>query len=177
MTVPPCDHCGQPSAHSEPSVKRGVSKVIVLAVLGGVVAQILFVMIAAYTYSGLSQPRTIHRSLGGPIVVRGHRGGPMRPALRACTLFKRWEAHGRSNMGLLDQAIAEAQASRVNVLLKSRLPTDLSGLRDGLREAPVAHSRMTAANYEHAVEHAVQADCAPTLAAWHHFAQRHHKRS
>jgi hypothetical protein len=91
-------------------------------------------------------------------------------------LFKLWEAGGRSNPKLLDQAIDYAHASRVNSLLKSRFPTDLSGLRDGVREAPFAHSRMTAASYEHAVEHAVQADCAPTLAAWRHFAHRHHKR-
>jgi len=98
----------------------------------------------------------------------------MRPALRACTLFQRWDASGRSNTKLLDHAIADAHASRVNILLKSRLPTDLSGLRNGLPEATFAHSRMTAVSYEHAVEHAVQADCAPILAAWHHFARLHH---
>jgi hypothetical protein len=170
--VPPCDHCDQPWAHSELPAKRGVGKVIVLAVLGGMVAQILFIVLAAHVFSRPIQ----HRSLGGPVVMRGHPAGPMRPALLACTLFERWEADGHSNPKLLNRAIDYAHASRVNSLLKSRLPTDLSGLRDGVREATIAHSRMTAASYEHALEHAVQADCAPTLAAWHHFAHRHHKK-
>src|SRR5215470_3509547 len=103
MTVPPCDHCDQPWAHSELPAKRGVGKVIVLAVLGGVVAQILFIVLASHIYPRPSQP---HR-IGGAVVVRGHYSGPMRPVLRACTLFKRWEANGRSNARLLDQAIAD----------------------------------------------------------------------
>jgi hypothetical protein len=56
MTVPPCDHRGQLWAHGfgGPPPKRGVGKVIVLAVLGGVAAQILFIVVAAYVYAGLS---------------------------------------------------------------------------------------------------------------------------
>jgi hypothetical protein len=172
MAVPPCDHCGQPWAHSELPAKRGVGNVIVLAVLGGIVAQILFIVLAAHVFSRPVQ----HRSFGAPVVVRGHYAGPMRPVLRACTLFKRWEASGRSNPKLLDQAIADAHSNRVDAQLQSRLPTDLSGLRDGVRETTIAHSRMTAASYEHAVEHAVQADCTRTLAVWRHLAHRHHKR-
>jgi hypothetical protein len=56
MTVPPCDHRGQLWARGfgGPPPKRGVGKVIVLAVLGGVAAQILFIVVAAYVYAGLS---------------------------------------------------------------------------------------------------------------------------
>jgi len=49
MTVPPCDHCGQPWAHrfEGAPVKRNIRKVIVLAVLGGLAAQIPFLVFAA----------------------------------------------------------------------------------------------------------------------------------
>jgi len=164
MTVPPCDHCGQPWAHGfdGPPVKRAVGKVIVLAVLGGVAAQILVMVLAAYVYAGLSRHSSTVISLGLP-------AGPLRPALQACALFDRWEATAGSN-NLLNRAVADAHSRRVPWQLKTRLRTDLGGLRSGIREATYAHSVTTTVNYEYAI----QADCAPIMAAYHHV-RRHHR--
>ena len=169
MTMPPCDHCGRPWAHGfdGPPVKRDVGKVIVIAVLGGVVAQIMFIVLAGYVYVSLS-----HQS-STAIISAGPPPGPTRPVLQACTLFDRWEAKAGSSTNLLNQAVADAYSPRVPWRLKRRLTNDLSGLRSGIREATYAHSRMTTASYEHAI----QADCAPTLATWRHFWRRLHHRS
>jgi hypothetical protein len=164
--MPPCDHCRQPWAHGldGPPVKRDVGKVIVLAVLGGVAAQILFIVLAAYVYVGLSrQSSTVLTYARLP-------AGPLRPAFQACALFDRWEATTGANTNLLNRAVADAHSPRVPRQSKLHLRTDLSGLRNGIREATYAHSLTTAVNYEHAV----RADCAPIMAANHHVRRHHH---
>lgn len=90
MTVPPCDHCGQPWAHRVDGtpVKRGTGKAIVLAILGGVAAQILFIVAVALVLAGLTRPpNTIggipHRS----VAIRHLPAGSLRPRLQACELF------------------------------------------------------------------------------------------
>ncbi len=164
MTKPPCDHCEQPWAHGSdgPSVKRDVGKVIVLAVLGGVVAQIVFIVLAAYVFVLSRQPETT--------IIRGLPAGPLRPAFQACASFSRWEATAGSNTDLLNRAVADADSPRVPRPFKMRLRTDLSDLRTGIREATFAHSLTTTVNYEHAV----QADCAPIMAAYHHVRRHQH---
>ena len=167
MTVPPCDHCGQPWAHrfEGAPVKRNIRKVIVLAVLGGLAAQIPFIVFAAYVYVGLTRP-IMMASSGGAIPA-----GPLRPALQACTLFDRWEATAGSNTNLLNRAVADAHSPRVPFArqLKTRLKADLGGLRSEIRQASYTHSRMKTVSYEQAI----QAECAPFIADYRHV-RRHH---
>jgi hypothetical protein len=156
MTVPPCEHCGQPWAHGfgDPPVRRGVGKVIVLAVLGGIAAYLLLIVAAAYLFAGLTRPT-------GTVIFRHVVAGPLRPRLQACELFYKWE--GTHDPNVLNRAVADAHSPRVPLQSQLRLRTDLGGLRSSTRNATYAHSPTTIS-----FEHAVQADCAPIVAAYHH---------
>jgi hypothetical protein len=160
MTNSPCDHCGQPWAHGfeGPPVRRHTGRVIVLAVLGGV-AQALLIVLAAYLSLGLNVSRPVFT-----VISVGPDAAPLRPALQACTSFDRWRASANSSPSLLNRAVGDANSPRVPWRLKSRLRADLSGLRREVQQGAFAHSRVKTDSYVHAI----QADCAPTLAAWRH---------
>src|SRR5262250_930867 len=137
MTVPPCDHCGQPWAHSfgRPAAKQNLRKVIVLAVLGGLGAQLPLLVFAAFIYAGLTRPDmvTIGRIISMPPA------GPLVPMSQACRLFDRWQRNPR-NPSLLDQALADAYSPRVPEKFSSRLRGELDGLRNWNRVATSLHS-------------------------------------
>jgi len=168
MTVPPCDHCRQPWAHGldGPPVKRGTGKVIVLAILGGVAAQILFIVAAALVLAWLTPPTIIGGIPHSAVAMRPLPTGSLRPRLQACELFHKWQrTHDAS---LLKQAVVDAQSPRVPLSpafpwpTKAQFRTDFSGLLRSTQGARFARSRMAIS-----FEHRVQADCAPDVASRH----------
>jgi len=143
-------------------VKRNIRKVIVLAVLGGLAAQIPFMVFAAYVFVGLTRP-IMMASSGGAIPA-----GSLRPRLQACELFSKWERTHDPN--LLNRAVADAHSPRVPWPSKLPLRTYLGGLRSWTQNATSAHSPTAIG-----LEHAVQAECAPVIADYRHV-RGHHNR-
>src|SRR5215472_17293814 len=94
-----------------PPAKRNIGKVIAMAVLGGLAAQIPFIVVTAYVYAGL----TTHMMV---VTQGGNRAGSLMPRLRACELFYKWERTHDPN--LLNRAVADARISRVP--WQSKLP-------------------------------------------------------
>jgi hypothetical protein len=82
--------CGQPwEAHELrcPRPKhRGVGRVIALAVAGGVVLQVVFVVALVFA-AGLTSPGPRF----SPAVFRVAPAGPMQPRVRACEEFYAWQ--------------------------------------------------------------------------------------
>lgn len=140
-----CD-CGQPWGAHElrcPRPKhRGVGRVIALAVTGGFLLQVLFVVALVFVSAGLLRPT--------PTMDVFHVAptGPIQPRIRACEEFYAWQ--GTHNPALLNQAVADAYGSRVPWQFATRFRADLTGLRDSVRKR--AHSR-TAISFEDAVQH------------------------
>jgi hypothetical protein len=138
--------CGQPwEAHvlrcPRPKRQRA-GRVIALAVAGGVVLQVLFV-VALFVAADLTRPPI---RIGGIHVVPI--AGPLQPRVHACELFYAWnKTHHPS---LLNEAVADAYSSRFPRKFAPRFRTDLSGLRDSTRQS--AHSP-TATSLKHAVQH------------------------
>ena len=126
-----------------PPAKRNIGKVIALAVLGGLAAQIPFIVVTAYVYAGL----TTHMMV---VAQGGNRAGSLMPRLRACELFYKWERTHDPN--LLNRAVADARISRVPWQSKLPFRTSLGGLRRWTQAATSAHSPATIDHYEHAVQ-------------------------
>ena len=173
MTVPPCDNCGQPCAHGSGGSpeKPGTRKVIVLAILGGLAAHVLFIVITVIVLAGSTRnsiPTVGHSSVRHPLA------GSLRPRLQACELFQQWQGTHRPR--LLSQAITDAHSPRIPASpefpwpTKSQFRTDFSGL---LGWTPGGRSVQppTVISFEQRV----QADCTPVLAAWHRY-QLHRDR-
>jgi hypothetical protein len=151
MAMPPAAQtprcrCGEPwEAHQLrcPRPKhQGVGRVIALAVAGGVVLQLLFVVALVFAV-GLMRPSTspaVFRVLLPP-------AGPVQPRVQACELFYAWEKTHKPS--LLDRAVADAYSSRVPWPFAPRFRADLSGLRNSTRKS--AHSP-AAISFEHAVQ-------------------------
>jgi hypothetical protein len=116
--------------------------VIALAVAGGVVLQVLFV-VALFGVAGQRSPAIITGLSRVPPTA-----GPLQPRVHACELFYAWKK--THNLSLLNQAVADAYSSRVPREVAPRVRADLSGLRDSSLTS--AHSP-TATRFDHAVQH------------------------
>ncbi len=136
--------CGQPwEAHElrcPRQKRRGVGRVIALAIAGGVAAQVLFVVAIVFAAGLLSRPPTI----GGPFL---YHAGPVRPAVQACELFYAWEK--THNPSLLNRAADDAHSWRVPWHFKPRFISVFNGLHRWARKG--ANSPM-AISFEHAVQ-------------------------
>ena len=151
MAMPPAAQtprcaCSQPWEAHELRCPRpkhqGVGRVIALAVAGGLVLQLLFVVGLVFA-TGLMHYRTA-------VAVRHFRSlpaGPVQPRVQACELFYAWEKTHKPS--LLDRAVADAYSSRVPWPFASHFRADLSGLRNSTRRS--ARSP-TAIGFEHAVQ-------------------------
>jgi hypothetical protein len=115
--------------------------VIALAVAGGLVLQVLFVVALAVVVAGLTRPQ--HHPLRIAIAT----AGPVQPRVRARELFYAWKKTQKPS--LLNEAVADAHSSRIPWQFAPRFRTDMTGLRDSVRES--AHSR-TAISFEDAVQ-------------------------
>jgi hypothetical protein len=160
MTMPPCEHCGQPWAHGSEgaSVRRNRGRVVALAAIGGVVQALIIVLVAFIVLGFSSRPSTVE------VIQNPLPPGPLRPQLQACTLFTQWAARADASTTLLNRAVADASSPRVPWPWRARLRADLSGLQAEVRQGAFVHSRPMTDSYALAV----QADCAPVLADWHH---------
>jgi hypothetical protein len=137
--------CGQPwEAHElrcpRPKDRR-TGRVIALAVAGGLALQVLFIVALFGAFQ--SRPTVITGLSRVPSVA-----GPIQPRVHACELFYAWKK--THNLGLLNQAVADAYSSRVPRQVAPRVRAHLSGLRDSALKS--AHSP-TAISLERAVQH------------------------
>lgn len=139
--------CGQPwEAHElrcPRQKRRGVGKVVALAVASGVAAQVLFVAAVVSALGLISSHReTIGRPIRHIVVT-----GPVQPRVQACELFYGWEM--THNPSLLKRAVADARSPRVPLQVKPLFRAFFSGLLRSTRDG--AHSSK-AFSYEHAVQ-------------------------
>jgi hypothetical protein len=163
--TPPCCRCGQPwEAHGCPRQSRGTGKIVVLAFLGGVATLVVFLLLAAYLFAGLTRPSMV---IGVPL--RPAPQGPLAPRLAACELFNKWEK--THDMNLLNRAVADAYSPRVPWPVKLKFSTEMSGLRSAARNMRYPQRLTILNNYEHAV----QADCAPIMASYRSLWRREHR--
>ena len=141
--------CGQPwEAHQLrcPRPKRPrVGGIIALAIAGGVVLQVLFVLALAVVVAGVTRPTTI-LALNHPL--RRATSGPTQPRVRACEEF--YALKRTHNPNLLNHAVTDSHGSRVPSRFAPRFRADLTGLRDSARVS--AHSP-AAIGSERAVQH------------------------
>src|SRR5262249_68219 len=114
---------------------------VALAVAGGIILQILFLVVAALVVVDLTRPSI---SIAG--ITRAP-AGPVQPRVQACELFYAWEK--THNPSLLNRAVADAHSSRVPWQFKPRFISVFSGLRSWTRKG--AHSPR-AISFEHAVQ-------------------------
>jgi len=155
-----CPNCGQPwEAHwrCPPPRKRGTGKLIVLAVLVGVVLLVESVALAAYLDGALTRHQHFSTAIRSRVNV-----GPVQPRVQACELFYAWEK--TRNPSLLNRAVADAHSSRVPLQFKPRFISVFSGLRRWTWEG--AHSPKAISS-----EHAVQVVCKRQVTAglnWRH---------
>jgi hypothetical protein len=119
--------------------------VVGLALAGGVAVQVLFVVAVVFA-AGLA--RRQHHLRFHPLRIAIATAGPVQPRVRACELFYAWKKTHKPS--LLNEAVADAHSSRIPWQFAPRFRTDMTGLRDSVRES--AHSR-TAISFEHAVQH------------------------